>query len=117
MTKLFDDMTFDEKLNHIEKLQKEAAECIRNGEPSNLADIADHIDFYGPWMLKALRAKPTPTPDQWKQIREALEFASQDDLLESNKEYHERFEYKYKDWFQDKTKAALALMDEIEEKK
>jgi hypothetical protein len=48
--------------------------------------------------LQALRAKPTPTPDQWKQIREAL------------KEYNGQGE-----WVSTSAaEEALAIMDEIE---
>ena len=53
--KLFEDMTFDERLDHIEECQTEAARCIRRGDPSQLADIAVHIDYWGPWMLGELR--------------------------------------------------------------
>jgi hypothetical protein len=55
MSKLFEDMSLDEKLAHIEKCQVEAVRCIGRGDPSQLADIADHIDYWGPWMLAQLR--------------------------------------------------------------
>jgi len=54
MNKLFVDMTFDEKVAHIKKCQDEGLEEIRKGSPSNLADIADHLDLWGPWMLNKL---------------------------------------------------------------
>jgi len=54
MNKLFYDMTFDEKLAHIKKCQVDGLEEIRKGSPSNLADIADHLDMWGPWMLSEL---------------------------------------------------------------
>ena len=62
-------MTFAEKLAHIKKCQAEGLEEIRKGSPSNLADIADHLDLWGPWMHKQLAvmrvaleaiAKPSP---------------------------------------------------------
>ncbi len=49
--KLFDDMTFDEKMAHLEKCRLEGLECIRQGYPSNLADIADWLDLWGPWLI------------------------------------------------------------------
>jgi len=45
---------FDEKLAHIKKCQVDGLEEIRKGSPSNLADIADHLDLWGPWMLSEL---------------------------------------------------------------
>ena len=53
--KLFTEMSLPEKLAHIEKCQKNALEEIGKGSPSDLADIADHVDLWGPWMLEALR--------------------------------------------------------------
>ena len=55
MCKLFEDMSFSEKLDHIEKCQEQAIKEIKNGSPSQLADIADHVDIWGPWMLGELR--------------------------------------------------------------
>lgn len=49
--KLFEDMNFKEKMDHLEKCRLNAIECIRNGEPSNLADIADWTDIWGPWLM------------------------------------------------------------------
>jgi len=54
MNKLFDKMTFSEKLAHIKQCQEEGLEEIRKGSPSNLADIADHLSLWGPWMLHEL---------------------------------------------------------------
>lgn len=51
-TKLFDDMTFDEKMEHLEKCRLDAIECIRKGYPANLADIADWPDYWGPWLIE-----------------------------------------------------------------
>ena len=56
-------MTFAEKLAHIKKCQAEGLEEIRKGSPSNLADIADHLDLWGPWMhkqLSVMRVAPEP---------------------------------------------------------
>lgn len=83
--------------------------------------------------LKELRAKPTPTPDQWKQIREALELCSEAGPKDNGKPEHgiacafcDMGEAGYAtrgNGFHDddcgvaESQKALALMDEIEGKK
>lgn len=56
-SKLFNDMTFDEQMEHLEKCRLNAIECIRNGEDACLADIADWPDIWGPWLTNELKAK------------------------------------------------------------
>jgi hypothetical protein len=53
--KLFIDMNFEEKMEHLEKCRLNGLECIRNGEPSNLADIADWLDIWGPWLMDEVK--------------------------------------------------------------
>ena len=50
----FEKMNLDEKIMHIEKCRLNALECIKNGEPSCLADIADQVDIWMPWALNAV---------------------------------------------------------------
>jgi len=57
MPKQFNDMTLQEKINHIRKSQQLALEEIRKGAPSNLIDITDHIDVYGPWLCDIVEAQ------------------------------------------------------------
>lgn len=54
--KLFDDMAFDEKLAHIERCRISGQEEIRKGSPSQLADIADHLDYWEPFLRDAVIA-------------------------------------------------------------
>lgn len=54
MSELFKNMTFDEKIAHIRRCQAEGLEKIRKGAPSCLADIADHLDIWGPWFCDEL---------------------------------------------------------------
>jgi hypothetical protein len=57
MPKQFNDMTLQEKINHIRKSQQLALEEIRKGAPSNLIDITDHIDVYGLWLCDIVEAQ------------------------------------------------------------
>lgn len=49
--KTFEDLTFDEKMLFLENSRLNALQCIREGYPANLADIADWFDDYGPWLI------------------------------------------------------------------
>ncbi len=53
--KLFVDMNWQEQLTHIEECQREGLEEIRDGSPACLADISDHLDLWGPWMVSEIR--------------------------------------------------------------
>src|SRR6185312_4807748 len=46
----FFDWDLERQVAHIRECQKNGLECIRNGEPAQLADIADHLDIWGPWL-------------------------------------------------------------------
>ena len=52
MTKLFDDMTFSEKLAHCKKMFCET-EILADNE-TTLADIHDIFDYWAPWMFEQL---------------------------------------------------------------
>lgn len=54
MARLFEDMSFDEKLNHIEECRKYGRDEIQKGSPAALADISDAFDYWMPWMLERL---------------------------------------------------------------
>lgn len=40
------------QIAHIRKCQANGIEAINNGSPRNLADIADHLDLWGPWLCE-----------------------------------------------------------------
>lgn len=54
--KLFEDMSFEQKMIHLEKCRLNALDCIANGEPSNLADICDWHDIWGPWLMSEVKS-------------------------------------------------------------
>lgn len=56
MSKLFEDMDLREKIAHIRKCQKQGVEEIRKGSPACLADIADHLDIWGPWLCNTIES-------------------------------------------------------------
>jgi hypothetical protein len=68
--KLFDDMTFDEKLSHIESCRINGLEEINKGSPAQLADIADHLDYWEPWLLETIKVKQKVIEVLKKGIRE-----------------------------------------------
>jgi len=68
--KLFNNMNLKEQIEHIRKCQANGIIEIRNGSDSCLADIADHLDIWGPWLCDKVE-------EQQKKLeiaREALEF-------------------------------------------
>lgn len=52
--KLFKDMTYREKLNHLQQMIDDGLTAC-NDEHVYLADIVDMFDIWGPWMLTELR--------------------------------------------------------------
>jgi len=57
MGKLFGDMTFTERLDHIQTCCKDGVECIQNRGGSDRAEVADMFDYWVPWMLKELKKR------------------------------------------------------------
>jgi|GEM_PF-1689520 len=49
--KVFDMMTNAQKLKHVERCLAEGREEVKKGSSSQLADIADHFDIWGPWLV------------------------------------------------------------------
>lgn len=80
-TKLFNEMTFQEKIDHIRECQREGIKAIQNGSPSYLADIADHLEIWGPWLC-----------DRVEELQKKIEIA-----LKALKKAHGALGYAYDD--------------------
>ena len=69
----FKDWDLERQISHIRKCQKEGCEEIRNGSPACLADIADHLDIWGPWLcdkVETLTAQLKIAREKFQQIME-----------------------------------------------
>lgn len=68
MSKLFQDMNLKEQIAHIRKCQANGLECISNGEEACLADIADHLDIWGPWLCDKVEELATEQEELVKEL-------------------------------------------------
>lgn len=72
----FKDFSFKEQIDHIRKCQANGIEEIRKGSDAHLADIADHLDIWGPWLCN----KTEELERKLEVAVEALEFCALGEL-------------------------------------
>lgn len=53
--KLFDDMTSDEKIAHIESLHGKMPKTLKTYLTTPIADVWDWYDYWIPWLLKEVK--------------------------------------------------------------